>query len=62
MVVALSSVPAFAADGPAGNAMLKQARSAWDRGSLAAAEPLYRDALEKGGLAPAEVLEGYVRL
>ena len=35
------------------------------RGSAARskrAEPLYREALEKGGLAPNEVLEGYVRL
>jgi hypothetical protein len=41
---------------------LRQARSACDRGSLENAEPLYREALEKGGLAPGEVLEGYVRL
>ena len=41
---------------------LKQARSAWDRSNLENAEPLYREALEKGGLAPGEVLEGYVRL
>lgn len=47
---------------PAGAPMLKQARAAWDRGSHEAAEPLYRDALEKGGLAPSEVLEGYIRL
>jgi hypothetical protein len=46
----------------AGAVSLKQARAAWDRGSLDAAEPLYRDALEKGGLSPSEVLEGYVRL
>lgn len=53
---------AHAESPPAGAQSLKQARAAWDRGSLDAAEPLYRDALEKGGLAPAEVLEGYVRL
>jgi hypothetical protein len=55
---------AHAADSSAGAgaSSLKQARSAWERGSLDAAEPLYRDALEKGGLAPNEVLEGYVRL
>jgi hypothetical protein len=46
----------------AGAPALKQARAAWDRGSLETAEPLYREALEKGGLAPSEVLEGYVRL
>jgi hypothetical protein len=53
---------AHAADNSAGSSSLKQARSAWERGSLDAAEPLYRDALEKGGLSPSEVLEGYVRL
>ncbi|MDF2697473.1 MAG: hypothetical protein K0S65_5856 [Labilithrix sp.] len=53
---------AHAAEGAAGGPALRQARSAWDRGSLETAEPLYREALEKGGLAPAEVLEGYVRL
>ncbi|HVH41598.1 MAG TPA: tetratricopeptide repeat protein [Labilithrix sp.] len=53
---------ARAAETSAGAPMLKQARAAWDRGSLTAAEPLYRDALEKGGLAPSEVVEGYVRL
>lgn len=47
---------------PAGATALRQARSAWDRGSLDSAEPLYREAIESGGLAPAEVLEGYVRL
>jgi hypothetical protein len=41
---------------------LRQARAAWDSGKLDTAEPLYREALEKGGLAPNEVLEGYVRL
>lgn len=45
-----------------GVAALKQARSAWDQGAFETAEPFYREALEKGGLAPPEVLEGYVRL
>jgi hypothetical protein len=45
-----------------GAAALKRARAAWDRGALRTAEPLYKEALEKGGLAPNEVLEGYVRL
>lgn len=54
---------AFAAgDNAPGGPALRQARAAWDRGSLENAEPLYREALEKGGLAPPEVLEGYVRL
>jgi len=54
--------PARAAESPPGSAALKQARAAWERGALETAEPLYREALEKGGLAPNEVLEGYVRL
>ncbi len=53
---------ARAAETSAGGPALRQARAAWDRGSLETAEPLYREALEKGGLAPTEVLEGYVRL
>lgn len=47
---------------PAGGPALKQARVAWQKRSYNMAEPLYREALEKGGLAPDEVLEGYVRL
>jgi len=50
-----------AAEAP-GGASLQKGRAQWDKGSLENAEPLYRDALEKGGLAPNEVLEGYVRL
>jgi hypothetical protein len=53
---------ALAADTSAGGPALRQARAQWDRGSLEQAELLYREALEKGGLAPSEVLEGYVRL
>ena len=58
----LLATPTLAADGAPGSAALRQARVAWDRGSLETAEPLYREALEKGGLAPNEVLEGYTRL
>ncbi len=61
LACALTSVDASASDAP-GAAALDKARAAWERGSLEAAEPLYREALEKGGLAPSEVLEGYVRL
>ncbi|MBX3233626.1 MAG: tetratricopeptide repeat protein [Labilithrix sp.] len=61
LCMALAS-SAFAEDNAAGGPALRAARAAWDRGSLETAEPLYREALEKGGLAPPEVLEGYVRL
>ncbi|MCL2778425.1 MAG: hypothetical protein FWD73_10515 [Polyangiaceae bacterium] len=53
---------ARAADVAAGASALRQARAAWDKGSFDVAEPSYREALEKGGLAPDEVLESYVRL
>lgn len=52
---------AFAQDA-AGGPALRQARAAWERGALDTAEPLYKEAIEKGGLAPDELLEGYVRL
>lgn len=53
---------AVAAETAPGSPALRQARAAWERGSFKTAEPLYREAIEKGGLAPDEVLEGYVRL
>lgn len=56
------TTPARAAEPSPGGPALRQARAAWDRGALDTAEPFYREALEKGGLAPNEVLEGYVRL
>lgn len=62
VAVAGAGARTSAAAEPAGAPILKQARAAWERGSLEASEPLYRDALEKGGLSPTEVLEGYVRL
>ncbi len=57
-----AAASARAAEPSPGGPALRQARAAWDRGALDTAEPLYREALEKGGLAPNEVLEGYVRL
>lgn len=60
-VLATTAAPAHA-ETAAGGPALRQARAAWDKGSLDTAEPLYREALEKGGLAPSDVLEGYVRL
>lgn len=57
-----TAAPAYASESAAGGPALRQARAAWDRGALDTAEPLYREAIEKGGLAPTDVLEGYVRL
>ncbi len=62
IVLAGTAADAYGADSAPGSPAFKQARGAWDRGALETAEPLYREALERGGLAPAEVLEGYVRL
>lgn len=61
-VLATTAVPAHASEAAAGGPALRQARAAWDKNALDQAETLYREALEKGGLAPADVLEGYVRL
>ncbi len=61
-VIVTTAAPAFASESAAGGPALRQARAAWDKGNLDTAEPLYREALEKGGLAPTDVLEGYVRL
>jgi hypothetical protein len=62
LVVLGASASAHAAESSPGGPALRQARAAWESGKLETAEPLYREALEKGGLAPNEVLEGYVRL
>ena len=62
MLLGTAAPDARAADSSPGAPALRQARAAWDRGDLPGAEPLYREALERGGLAPTEVLEGYVRL
>jgi tetratricopeptide (TPR) repeat protein len=45
-----------------GAAALARARAAWDKGDFDVAEPLYQEAIETGGLDPAEVLDAYVRL
>ena len=40
----------------------RRAKTAWASGDMSAAEAFYREAIAKGGLAPDEVLESYVRL
>jgi hypothetical protein len=45
-----------------GESALRAARSAWDRHDFRGAEPRYKEALEKGSLAPADVLDAYVHL
>jgi len=61
-VLSTTAAPAYASETAAGGPALRQARVQWEKSSLETAEPLYREALEKGGLAPPDVLEGYVRL
>lgn len=61
-VATTTASTAHAESAAPGAAALRQARAAWERGSFVTAEPLYREAIEKGGLAPDELLEGYVRL
>jgi tetratricopeptide (TPR) repeat protein len=54
---------ATATDPPApGRPALERARAAWQKGDYDIAEPLYAEAIEKGGLAPDEILEAYVHL
>lgn len=62
VVVGTTARTAHAESAAPGAAALRQARAAWERGSFVTAEPLYREAIEKGGLAPDELVEGYVRL
>jgi hypothetical protein len=45
-----------------GDAALARARVAWEKGDYDVAEPLYREAVEAGGLAPGDVLDSYVHL
>ncbi len=60
--VALSLRSARADDAEsAAKAVLVHADAAWGRGDFDVAEPLYREALEKGGLAPNDTLACYVR-
>ena len=54
--------PSAASDTSASDGLLAGARAAWDRGEYDIAEPLYRQAIEHGGLNPTEVLDAYVRL
>jgi hypothetical protein len=62
LALVATAAPARAAEPSPGGPALRQARAAWEKNSLADAETLYREAIERGGLAPDEVLEGYVRI
>ena len=57
-----ASVHAQTSAGAAGDEALARARGAWDASDYDVAEPLYRQAIEQGGLAPADVLDAYVHL
>jgi hypothetical protein len=47
---------------PTGASALERARAAWDKGDYDIAEPLYREAVETGGLAANDVLDAYIHL
>jgi predicted secreted protein len=57
-----SAASASVALGAPGQPALDRARASWEKGDYDVAEPLYAEAIEKGGLAPADVLEAYVHL
>jgi hypothetical protein len=44
------------------NETLTRARLAWDKGEFDSAEPLYKEAIDRGGLSPGEMLDATVRL
>ena len=62
--VTAASAQALPAGQPAaaGAEALANARAAWDKGAYDTAETFYKSALERGGLAPTEVVDGYVHL
>jgi hypothetical protein len=62
LAIVATAASARAAEPSPGGPALRQARAAWDKGAVDVAEPLYREAIERGGLAPDEILEGYVRI
>jgi hypothetical protein len=50
------------ADGKTGAETLGRAKEAWDGGEFDRSEPLYREALDRGGLTASETLDCYVHL
>jgi hypothetical protein len=60
-MLAASSISAQPAV-PKGADALARARSAWQRGDFDIAEPLYKEAIEKGGLLPGDILDAYAHL
>jgi tetratricopeptide (TPR) repeat protein len=46
----------------AGQAAIERARISWEKGDYDVAEPLYAEAIDSGGLAPADILDAYVHL
>src|SRR2546422_9982216 len=62
LTIVATARAARAAEPSPGGPALRQARAAWEKNSLADSETLYREAIERGGLAPDEVLEGYIRI
>jgi hypothetical protein len=47
---------------PRGADALARARAAWEKGDFDVAEPLYKEAIDKGGLTPDDVVDAYLHL
>jgi hypothetical protein len=56
------SLPGSALAEGSGAETLVRARASWDKGEFDSAEPLYKEALDRGSLSPAETLDATVRL
>lgn len=61
----LSAAAASQAQPPSPNSgagALSRARAAWQKGDFDVAEPLYKDAIDAGGLGPDEIVDAWVHL
>ncbi len=57
-----AAAPARADTAAAGGETLGRAREAWDKGDFDSSEPLYKEALDRGGLTAKEALDCYVHV
>jgi hypothetical protein len=60
--VAPVATPAATSAAPSGAETLGRAREAWDKGDFDSSEPLYKEALDRGGLSVKESLDCYIHL
>ena len=62
LLVTATAAPLRAETVAAGAETLVRAREAWDKGDFDSSEPLYKEALDRGGLSAKESLDCYVHL